>query len=480
MGKYVDDVLEHIEKNKYILPESRKQEIINRIKEGVHDLSVSRSTFEWGIPLPNDPTHVLYVWFDALLNYYTGPRIQGKNIWPADCHVIGKDIQWFHTMIWLAILRAADLPFPKHVLIHGFINDKNGMKMSKSLGNVVDPLDMVDKYGLDAFRYYLLRSFPLDSDARFNEEELVDRYNNELGNDYGNLLLRIIKLSKKFTNSTLTKAYDSPFNLSKLDEIKALIEQYQVNRAIDKIWSLLNDANKYMNEKEPWKNEEEREAVLYSCAELTRIVSILLQPVLPHASKQALALLGTQETSLEWGKGTFTFDKETVLFPRIDYEAPPEFPFDLRVGRIIEVQDHPEADKLYVLKVDVGSEVRQIVAGIKAYYSPEELKDLKVIVLCNLKKAKLRGIESQGMLLAADNAKEGDEEVVGLMTTLAEVGTQVAPQGAVISTKQIDYKEFSKHELLTGKETMLVDGVAVSAGKHHVVAQRLGPGNKIC
>ena len=487
MGKYVDAVLEHIEKNDYIKPKSRKQEILNRIKEGVRDISVSRSTFDWGIPLPSDETHVMYVWFDALLNYYTGPKSCGKKdeeFWPASCHVIGKDIQWFHTTIWLSILKAADLELPKHVLIHGFINDKNGVKMSKSLGNVVDPLALVDQYGLDAFRYYVLRAFPLDSDCKFNEAELVERYNNELGNDFGNLLLRIIKLSKKYFDGKLSNKegneFENPFELElKIEKIRGYLDNYQPNKAIDVIWSLLNDANKYMNEKEPWKNEESREEVLYQCAEIVRIVSIFLDAVMPKASREALELLGTDEKSLAFGRGNFSFEKETVLFPRIEYEAPEEYMFDLRVGQIKSVENHPEADKLYVIKVDIGSEVRQLVAGMKSYYSVEELEEKKIIVLCNLKKAKLRGVESQGMMLAADNGVEGDGAVVGIMTTTANVGEQVSPQGVVISTKQIDYKEFSKHEFVTGDDTMHVYGVAVSARKDHIVAEKLGSGQKI-
>jgi len=487
MGKYAQVVLDHIEKDGYVLPKSRAQEFISRIKEGVNDLSVSRSSFDWGIPIPGDEQHIMYVWFDALLNYYTGSQFNNKKeFWPANCHVIGKDIAWFHTMIWLGILAAADIPLPKHLLIHGFINDKNGEKMSKSKGNAINYKEIVDKYSVDGFRYYVLK-FPLDTDPKFSEKELVEKYNHELGNDYGNVLLRISKLAHTYYDGKLERSCANPFAVEdKIEKIKEHMIAYEQNRALDVAMTLVYDANRYLNEKEPWKNGDDREDVLYACTEVIRIASILLRSFIPGSADKALDFIGVVKgpasQSLEWGVGKFHFKQDEVLFPRIDFVEQQEFPLDLRVAKVLSVQDHPEADKLYVLSIDLGDEKRQLVAGMKAYYTKEELLGKNIIVVANMKSAKLRGIESQGMMLAAEmkeKTAEGEKEIVGIMTTTAPIGTQVAPAAHAISSKKIDYKEFSLLTLETGKETLQVNGLSCVAHTHHVVAERVGSGCKI-
>jgi methionyl-tRNA synthetase len=422
MGAYQDMIIEHIEKHPgFIFPESRRNEVLARLKkEPLRDLSVSRMSFDWGIKTPVDESHVIYVWFDALINYVSavkGSPQEFDELWPADVHVIGKDILWFHTVIWPAILFAVGLPLPKSVYVHGFINDENGEKMSKSKGNVTDPIIMMDKYGSDPLRYYFLRAFPSGQDGNFSEKELVARYNSELADDLGNLLSRIAKLIESSCDGKLGcdgYADDLAVGIA-IASADELMRKRLHNRALDVLWAELHRLNAYVNESQPWKikDDKEKKRVLYNVAENLRIMSIVLSPFIPQTSEKILCTLGVPKScsgrgisDAVFGKGSFDVDKaRATLFPKVEFVEKPHFPLDLRVARVEDVKEHPDAEKLFVLQISLGAESRQIVAGLRQWYSKDRLLGKNIVVLCNLKPAKLRGFESNGMLLAADDEK---------------------------------------------------------------------------
>ena len=451
MGNYEKQLLEHIKKNKdFILPETRRNEILSRLKEPLRDLSVSRSSFDWGIQLPNDKSHIIYVWFDALLNYISGidyPNKQFKKYWPHAINVIGKDILWFHAVIWPCILLAAGITPPKQVYAHGFINDKNGEKMSKSRGNVVDPLEMVNKYGSDIVKYYFLRTTPSGNDGNFSEKELVERYNKELADELGNLVSRVTAFVEKNFNGKIPKATpEKLFKENVYKEIDNHINYFEFNLALDKILHLIKLVNKYINDKEPWKVKDKKKLakIVYTSADAVRLINILIQAFLPNASEEINKLLGfKQETIKEfkWGLTKENKVKRDILFPKIEFKEQTMFPLKLRVGKVLEVKDHPEADKLYILKVKLDKTI-QLVAGIKEFYKKEELKNKIIVVVTNLKPAKLRGIESQGMLLTGENKNQ-----VELLTSELKPGTEIKVKNLKNNSKLIDFKEFCKLKL---------------------------------
>lgn len=429
LGNYQNRIIKHIESHpEFIFPESRRNEILTRLKkEPLRDLCVSRTSFDWGIPTPIDPTHVIYVWFDALINYVSAlkePSAQLNTFWPADVHVIGKDILWFHTVIWPAILSSVGLELPRTVYVHGFINDENGEKMSKSKGNVADPVAIVDTYGADPLRYYFLRGVPSGQDGNFSEKDLVARYNSELADTLGNLLSRITKLIELSCNGKLRNTgFADEINAGKaLQQADELMRTHYHNRALDVIWAELHRINAYVNARQPWKikNDAEKKLVLYNIAENLRILSIALSAFIPDTAAKLFEELGidaaTQNFSASaFGKGTFTVKKNrTSLFPKREFVEKKHFPLDLRVAKIEEVKDHPNAEKLFVLQISLGTEKRQLVAGLKQWYASDRLLGKHIVVLCNLKPAVLRGVESQGMLLAAD-----DENTVAVLEASA-------------------------------------------------------------
>ncbi|HHU52332.1 MAG TPA: methionine--tRNA ligase [Firmicutes bacterium] len=465
LSKYADRLLAHIEAHpEFIQPVSRKNEMINNfIKPGLEDLCVSRTTFSWGIKVPFDPKHVVYVWLDALTNYITAlgypdePDLFNR-YWPADAHLVGKEIVRFHTIIWPIILMALDLPLPKQVYGHGWLV-LDGGKMSKSKGNVVDPVVLVDKYGVDAIRYYLLREVPFGADGTYSEDALILRINTDLANDLGNLLHRSLSMIEKFAGGIVP----TPHNYEELDEaliqeaktalakVMGHMEKLETSDAVSAIFSLVGKANKYIDEAAPWalnkQGKKERLAtVLYTMAEVIRITSVLLVPFLvetPERIWQQLGLSGKPTDQLlteatQWGQfpaGT-KVRKGAPIFPRIEVEkeektekktdqaAPAraekdetkaeitidEFAkIDLRVAQVLAAEKVEGADKLLRLTVKLGGEERQIVAGIAKYYSPAELIGKEIVVVANLKPVKLRGVLSQGMLLAAS---QGDKLAV--------------------------------------------------------------------
>ncbi|MGU8775945.1 methionine--tRNA ligase [Clostridium perfringens] len=481
MSKYADRLIQYIEEHPdFIQPESRKNEMLNNfLRPGLQDLCVSRTSFTWGIPVSFDEKHVIYVWIDALSNYITalgyGQENQElyKKFWPADVHLIGKDILRFHTIYWPIMLMALGLELPKQVFGHGWLLVDGG-KMSKSKGNVVDPVALVNMFGADAVRYYLLREIPFGSDGLFNNEIFIKKVNTDLANDLGNLLSRTIAMVYKYFDGviqapTCKEAIDDELinlALSTPGKVEASIDALKIPEALESIWTLISRANKYIDETTPWilaKDEEKKErlgTVLYNLLETLRFVSVMISPFLTETSVKINDQLNTKVTtweSLKEFNGTVAGDKVVkgdVIFPRIDVEEKlaelealkpaPVKPaneelvknpikeeitiddfdkIDLRVVKVLECEPVKKAKKLLKLKVDLGGEERQVISGIAQYYKPEELVGKYVVLVANLKPVKLRGELSQGMILAA--APSDDSELLLVNPGEMLTGSQV-------------------------------------------------------
>lgn len=471
MSQFQEALVKHIEKYpEFIQPDTRRNEILSRLKEPLRDLSISRTNFKWGVKIPGDEKHVLYVWFDALLNYISGldyPGERFKKFWPANCQQIGKDILWFHAVIWPTILMAAEIELPRQIYVHGFLTVE-GQKMSKSIGNVLDPIELVKEYGADRIRYFLLRDVSPKEDGDLSMKAFIERTNADLADSLGNLLQRTTVMAHKYFEGKIPKCGELKEVDKKLletipdtEELTKLMDEVQVNRAAEKIWEYISHCNRYINETEPWKEKDQERlgTIIYVLVENLRIIAHLVQPYMPEAAEKIVRQIGQElKTFKEAEFSTETtgeVKKAEILFEKKELPEEDEFSrLNLKVAEIKDVKDHPEADKLYVLEIDVG-EKRQLVAGLKKYFKPEELKGKHIIVVTNLKPAKLRGIESQGMLLAAE---KGDTVKV-LEAPESRPGEQVAVQGIKPKGEQIKYEDFAKIEITTK------DGKAVYKGK---------------
>ena len=469
LSKYQDRLMKHIEDHpEFIQPVARKNEMVNNfLKPGLQDLCVSRTSFKWGIPVDFDPGHIVYVWLDALSNYITGLGydVDGNHgdlyekYWPADLHLIGKDIIRFHTIYWPIILMALDIPLPKQVFGHPWLLQGDG-KMSKSKGNVLYADDLVDFFGVDAVRYFVLHEMPFENDGVITWELMVERMNSDLANTLGNLVNRTISMSNKYfggvvENKEVYDVMDEDFKkvLSETPaKVTAKMDELRVADAISEIFTLFKRCNKYIDETEPWvlaKDEAKKDrlaTVLYHLIEGIRMGAVLLQSFMPETSEKILSQIQAENCDLEnlafgqYVSGTKVVEKPEILFARldlsevmaqveekfgkpaaektverqeevVDIEAKPEITFDdfmkmqFQVGEIVSCEAVPKSKKLLCSQVRVGSQMKQIVSGIRKYYTPEEMVGKKVMVLVNLKPAKLAGVLSEGMLLCAEDAE---------------------------------------------------------------------------
>ena len=506
MGSYQQQLIDYIEQHPdWIVPDFRKNEVLGFLRQPLNDLCISRpkARLSWGIPLPFDDDFVTYVWFDALLNYVSAVRDRkhpdGSPVWPATYHLIGKDILTTHCVYWPTMLMALGIELPRHILAHGWWLN-GGAKMSKSSGNVIDPGPYMDQYGIDAFRYFVIRDMVVGQDSTFSDDAFIRRVNSDLANDLGNGLNRVHRLVQTGFDSVLPSCQtwgDAEEELKSVAtrvvaNVTEWVPQAKLSQIVEEIFVLVRGINRYLEVKAPWKlakNETaearaELSTVLWVSAEAVRLSLSLLAPVIPTKSAEGLAMLGcgpANADSLRWGvlQGGETFGAGSALFPRIETTAPvkteapakvlpltaenvPSY-LDLRVAKIVAVADHPDAQSLYVLQVDAGEgSLRTVCSGLKNSYTADQLQDRAIVLFANLKPAPLRGVMSQGMLLAGDGPD--GKAVLVVPPANAAVGARISIAGmpAAKDNRELKLKDFDKVKLSVQNGNVLCGSAALS------------------
>lgn len=496
LSKYEKKLLKFYEENPdFLSPKSKAQETINRVKEGLDDISISRNkeTLEWGIEFPFDDSHVTYVWFDALFNYVSGLEInEKKDFWPADVHVVGKDIMWFHKVYWPAFLMSVEMKPPKKVYAHGWWTVE-GEKMGKSMGNTLDPIEIAEKYGTDEFRYFVMSVGGFGDDLDFSQKVFNEKINNELNNDLGNLVSRVHTMTTKYfegkvpVQEALTEdEAELMKKLNILKEFNSAMQQLKFNQAIDILWTAIRNTNAYINKVEPWKQTDKKrlKAIINTLIFAIKMFADYIDCFMPEKAQKIREQYNFEKGNFkkfENVKKGHKIGKKENLFQKITEEQTPqqkqpepkkeekqkeqqekksrEITFsdlNLKVGKIISIKKHPEAEKLYIEEIDIGEEKpRQIISGLKDHYKEEELLNKKVIVVANLKPAKLRGEMSEGMVLAV----EDENKKVGVIETDAEIGTNLECEKETANNKsQIKIDDFFKIQMISdGKNIYLND-----------------------